>query len=41
MLDFMFNVQYSTTETKHGASSGNRTRATHVAGEHSTTEPTL
>ena len=28
-------------ETKNSASSGNRTRAARVAGEHSTTEPTM
>ena len=27
--------------TEHGASSGNQTRAARVAGEHSTTEPTM
>ena len=35
----MISVNFG--ETKRLASSGNRTRAAHVAGEHSTTEPTM
>ena len=36
-----FLMKYFLNLTKKTASSGNRTRAARVAGEHSTTEPTM
>ena len=38
---FLNTIQRETRDKKETASSGNRTRAARVAGEHSTTEPTM
>ena len=41
ILRLMLHLLGCKKETKMFASSGNRTRAARVAGEHSTTEPTM
>ena len=41
MLRLMLHLLDCQKERKSFASSGNRTRAARVAGEHSTTEPTM
>ena len=41
ILRLMLHLLGCEKETKMFASSGNRTRAARVAGEHSTTEPTM
>ena len=41
MLRLMLHLLDCQKERKNFASSGNRTRAARVAGEHSTTEPTM